>query len=86
MANNDEITGGPSVTTGLAKSLLEYSLDIGPETSMKQAEEWRNALEAMAECANDEQRAAIRLLMGPLEMHISIVRLAEIIVPNRRNQ
>jgi len=56
---------------GIACALLQLSRDEGPAHSRRVAEQWLLALEAMAEVANEEQRAAISRLMAAISVSLS---------------
>lgn len=56
---------------GIAVSLLYLSRDEGKQTALKTAQEWQRSLEAMMECATNEQRKALapflRLVNGAID-------------------
>ena len=57
---------------GLAHSLSEHAEQEGLLSAIRVAEDWRDALEDMAEQANEEQRPAAIHLLNAIRMWLSM--------------
>lgn len=56
---------------GIFNALLNHAFDEGRQDALRIAEEWHTKLEAMIEVANDEEQAALKVLLGPLTAAIN---------------
>jgi hypothetical protein len=69
--------GEVSYRPGIAAYLLRYARESGWELSVARAVHWKNVLRDMHSIANDEQREAIKWLMGPVDMHWELAQSEE---------
>jgi hypothetical protein len=57
---------------GLCANLMRFASDEGKDAAVRTAERWHAALEEMGEVANEEQRQAVRRLLGAVDTFIEI--------------
>ncbi len=59
---------------GLAQNLLQMERDMEAEDPRELTHRWIHALEEMEDYANADQKAAIQLLLNPIQTYLDLSR------------